>query len=134
MVAVPDVLDFQAAKDADTESWDRADPEGALIEQIDGRPNVWKVTLPDSSEVYRCRYETERGAYVGHCECKGWHYNRPSPCVHLCTLRQAEFVGAPRAADAHGQPVRAVDADEERAQDHVERALADGGPRRRADR
>jgi hypothetical protein len=131
VVAVPDVLDFDAVREAASESWDRADPEAALIEQHATRPNVWKVTMADSSDVYLCRYEKEHGAYVGHCECKGWHYNRPSPCVHLCTLRQAEFVGAPRAADARGQPVRAVDVDEQRTQvrGDVDRAMTDGGRR-----
>lgn len=125
---MPDLLDFDAVREAGSESWDRADPDAALIEQIEERPNVWKVTLPDSSAVYRCRYELEHGARVGFCECKGYEYG-DGPCVHLCTLRQAEFVGAPRAADARGQPVRAVDADEERAQGHVERVMADGGLR-----
>jgi hypothetical protein len=131
-----DPLDFDAVRENGSDSWKRAAPQRALIEPVPRRPNVWNVTLPDSSDVYRVRYEKERGVYLGFCECKGWQYNRPSPCVHLCTLRQAEFVGAPRAADARGQPIIAVDADEERteARGTVEEIVADGGPRRCADR
>jgi hypothetical protein len=128
VVAVPDVLDFQAATDSGSASVERADPDAALIEPVRDRPNVWKVTLPDSSDTYRCRYERDHGALVGNCECPGYeHHGGPAnPCVHLCTLRAAE-IG--HVTDTYGARVRAVDADEVRAQGQVERVMADGGLR-----
>lgn len=85
-------LDFQTEVDSQSTSWKRADPAAALIERTG--PTEYLVMLPGGS-VHTCHYGTEREGHVGYCDCKGWEYrdDDSSPCAHLCTLRQAEFVG-----------------------------------------
>lgn len=80
-------LDFTSAM-SESRSWQRADDEEALIEKID--KHNYLVTLPGGDTHY-CTYATERGGYVGTCDCKGYKYG--DICAHLCTLRKAEFVG-----------------------------------------
>ena len=85
-------LDFEVEVESQSTSWERADPDGALIERTG--PTEFRVMLP-GGEVHTCHYGTERGGHVGYCDCKGWEYrdDDASPCAHLCTLRQAEFIG-----------------------------------------
>jgi hypothetical protein len=119
-------LDFVEECHADSTSWERADPDAALIERCG--PTTYRVMLPGGN-VHECDYGTERGGHVGSCDCRGFQYrdDDASPCAHLCTLRQAEFIGD----DADdGQPVEAVDTISEidRDADAVEPELrADGG-------
>ncbi|QCS43420.1 SWIM zinc finger family protein [Natrinema versiforme] len=82
-------IDFLEERDADTESWARADPREALIESF-GRFG-YKVTLRDGESVHYCALGLEDGEYIGRCDCKGWEYH-DGPCAHLCTLRKAAFL------------------------------------------
>jgi len=86
-------LAFRTERDQDTGSWGRAAPDTALVERT-GRYS-YLVMLPGGS-VHRVAYAREDGVYQGRCDCKGWEYRdrRFSPCAHLCTLRQAEFIDA----------------------------------------
>ena len=118
------LLDFDAEAEARSTSWERADPDRALIERRSW--NEWSVLLPDGEKAHICRLERDHGAYVGACDCPGYEHH-DGPCAHLCTLRKAEF-GHDR--DVEGRRVRVLDADEERAQGAVERIRADGGRRR----
>ena len=124
---MPDVLDFRAEAEASSTSWERADPDRALIERRAW--NEWAVLLPDGEGAHVCRLERDHRAYVGECDCWGFRDrdDPESPCAHLCALRQAEFGDH---KDVYGNRVRVLDADEERAQTSVERVRADGGRRR----
>lgn len=62
-------LDFQARREVDSASWQRADPDAALIERIAW--NTWLVVLPDGEHVHEVTLERRHGAYVGDCEIRG---------------------------------------------------------------
>ncbi len=130
-------IDFERERDEQTGSWQRACDEPTLIERVAW--DRWLVTFADSDDTHLVRLFREAGRYLGHChihgddgldDCPGWAYHS-GPCAHLCAIRRAEF-GA--ALDTHGQPVRVFDAEsvaDERADPHVEQAVAaDGGERR----
>jgi hypothetical protein len=116
-------LDFAGARDDGSESWHRAEPARALLEQSGW--NRWLVLLPDGEEAHEVRLERDHGAYVGQCDCKGFAYH-DGPCAHLCTVRKAAFG---RLDDVQGRTVEVVDGDEARADRAVERQMArtDGG-------
>jgi len=119
-------LDFQAERDSNSDSWTRSNPDGALIEHVD--TNTYRVLLPGGN-VHDCNFATERGGYVGYCDCKGWQFrdDDSSPCAHLCTLRKAEF--ADKKAD-DGHPITAKSSISEIDPEAVEpepEVLADGG-------
>lgn len=83
-------LDFDAERDDETTSWERADPRSALIERL-GRYG-WKVMLP-GGDFHICGLGRRRdGQYDGFCKCKGYQYHEGA-CAHLCTLRKADFLG-----------------------------------------
>jgi hypothetical protein len=82
-------LDFEAARDADSTSWERADPKAALIERC-GR-YCYLVTLP-CGDAHFCALGRRDGTLRGFCKCKGFRYHA-GPCAHLCTIRKAAFVG-----------------------------------------
>jgi len=96
-------LDFKQERDTGGDSWQRANPDAALIEQVD--TNTYLVLLP-GGETHECSYGTERSGRVGYCDCKGWEFRDDdnSPCAHLCTLRKAEFIDGD---DVRGQPIKA---------------------------
>jgi hypothetical protein len=85
-------LDFLTERDDYTQSWQRGAPldDATEIERLNRYG--WRVELPDG-DPHLCGLGTERGAYVGWCDCKGFKYG-DGPCAHLCTLRQAEFIDA----------------------------------------
>lgn len=114
-----DYLDFQAAIDQESTSWQRADPQSAMIEQRTS--TTFSVLLPDGEEAHKVTYGKERGAYVGHCDCDGYKYH-DLPCAHLSTLRKAEFI---RALDVHGRKIEADDMGPGSEPDPE--VLADGG-------
>lgn len=125
-------LDFYGERDAESQSWTRADPDAALIEPV--ALNKWRVMLP-GGQPHRVALTAERGAYEGECDCKGFEYRDAddSPCAHLCTVRRADYDnehGLAEVTDTYGEPVRVVNVEQERAETEVERALADGGERR----
>lgn len=95
-------LNFRTERDNNGDSWQRANPDAALIEQTE--PNMYNVLLPGGN-VHTCHYGKERGGYVGRCDCQGFEFGDDgSPCAHLCTLRKAEFIDAD---DDAGQPIKA---------------------------
>ena len=125
------VLDFEAERDNQTESFERADPVAALIEQR--REHVWTVTLPDGNDTHSVVLIEESGEYLGRCSCDGFKFH-DGPCAHLCTIRKAAVVPD---SDVNGTPilirsVGAVDEDHDLADQHddLERVRADGGRRR----
>jgi hypothetical protein len=81
-------LDFEAARDAQTTSWERADPRRALIERW-GRYG-YLVTLPGGSAHF-CALGRRNGELRGFCKCKGFRHHS-GPCAHLCTVRKAAYV------------------------------------------
>ncbi|ELZ94913.1 hypothetical protein C440_07552 [Haloferax mucosum ATCC BAA-1512] len=83
-------LDFEAERDAETTSWQRAAPVGALIESTG--PETHIVTLPDGADAHHVELVEDHGRFLGYCDGKGFEYN-DGPCAHLCTVRQAAFVG-----------------------------------------
>lgn len=119
-------LDFEALAGTDQTSWERADPEKALIEPL-GRYG-YRVTLPDG-DAHLVAVAVEDGEYVGDCDCKAAEYH-DDPCAHLSTVRKAAFAGD---EDVHGDPVTIprVDLD---AHERGEQAVADGGHVDRAQR
>lgn len=126
-------LQFAPLRENKSESWQRADPVDALLEQRAW--NEWTVCLPDSDSAHCVQLETRNGGYVGECHnansgerCKARKYNAPQrPCAHLVTIRKAAVLGDP---DCNGNPVRVFSrerAERERADDAIEQAVADGG-------
>jgi len=123
-------LDFETLAGTDATSWDRADPQGALIESVSRYS--YRVTLPDGEESHHVAVAVEDGQHVGLCDCKAFEYH-DGPCAHLCTVRQAAFIGE---RDTRGERVRIPRADLD-AHTTDERAATDGGwvdRARRADR
>ncbi|MWG34168.1 hypothetical protein [Halomarina oriensis] len=123
-------LDFEGERDDATTSFERADPRRAAIwrEAWD----TWRVALPDGEEVHTARLRTDHGRYEGECDCAGFEHHTGA-CAHLCALRKATTVDYP---DMDGEPVRVFDVEhvaDDRASNHVERIMADGGRRLRGE-
>lgn len=114
-------LRFREKREAESDSWRRARPTRALIEQLEW--DTWLVTLPGGS-VHEVELWREHGAYLGTCDCRGYEHGH-RPCAHLCTVRKAEFGDV---EDVRGRAVEVVDPEERRAQ-RVDRlpTAADGG-------
>lgn len=126
-------LNFTEEAHAKSTSWERADPDAALLERVG--TNQYLVMLPGveapCSGVHECRFGTERGGHVGFCDCKGFEFrdDQNSLCAHLCMLRQAKFIGD-RADD--GELIEAVDTFDESGDAAVAEMIepelrADGG-------
>lgn len=97
-------LDFEAARDAGSTSWQRADPKAALIERW-GRYG-YLVTLPGGSAHF-CALGRRDGDLKGFCKCKGFR-NHAGPCAHLCTIRKAAWHNQHLDGDleaANGEPI-----------------------------
>ena len=93
-----DAVEFAPLAGSDSTSWQRADPDAALIEST-GRYG-YLVTLP-GGDTHRAALAVENAQHVGTCDCQGWEYN-DGPCAHLCTLRKAAFA---EVEDVRGEPV-----------------------------
>ncbi|WP_277555016.1 SWIM zinc finger family protein [Halobaculum limi] len=93
-------LDFEALAGSDATSWDRADPQGALIESVSRYS--YRVTLPDGEDAHLVAIANDDGQHVGTCDCKAFEYHN-GPCAHLCTVRQAAFIAE---RDTRGERVR----------------------------
>jgi len=119
-------LNFDAIAGSDETSWDRADPEAALIEST-GRYG-YRVTLPDG-DAHLVAVAREDGEHVGTCDCEAWEYH-DGPCAHLCTVRKAAFA---EVEDVEGEPV-AIPRVDLGAHSTDERAVAAGGYVHRAQR
>lgn len=117
------VLDFQAARDDGGDSWDRADPDAAVIQRL--RYDQFGIALPDGEDAHVVTLRHEGRGYVGECDCKGYTFGS-GPCAHLATLRKAEFIGA-RMADGD---VVAIPDEVDRYDAEIEQAMADGGQQR----
>ena len=124
---MPEPLDFRTEQHERTTSWERADPEAALVETTAW--NRWRVMLPPSTTPHDVHLERENGAYVGRCDCPGFEHH-DGPCAHLCTVRKADFG---HYDDLSGRRIRIRSAGEERADHYAEpeetddRLRADGG-------
>ena len=77
-----------AGMDRQSTSWQRADPEAALIETADTAQ--WTVALPDGNGVHTVTLFTDGINTRGHCTCDGHHYH--DRCAHLITIRQAQLL------------------------------------------
>lgn len=117
MPATPEPLDFRTQQRARTESWERAEPDAALLERQGW--DTWLVTLP-GGDVHELQLRRENGAYLGTCDCAGFEYHE-GPCAHLCTVRKADYI---HSDDVTGERVRVLDAAEDRAQHAVEKVRA----------
>ncbi|MCT9095266.1 hypothetical protein [Haloarchaeobius sp. HME9146] len=124
---MPVRLDFEGERDGATTSWERADPEAALIERFSHFG--YRVCLPGGSH-HMIAIACDGDEYVGRCDCRGFEY-QTGPCAHLCTIRKAEFIDAETIDD---EPVTVEPVTEETVRlepdDRAERARADGGVRR----
>jgi hypothetical protein len=124
---MPRQLDFEAERDRGGDSWERADPHAALVEQF-GRYG-YRVTLPGGS-VHHLALGHESGVYEGRCDCRGFEY-QDGPCAHLCTVRKAVDLAL---TDDRDHPVTIQPMTEETVRvdpdAHADRVRADGGVRR----
>ncbi|WP_435358431.1 hypothetical protein [Haloarchaeobius sp. DFWS5] len=141
---MPTVLDFEAERDRNSQSWQRADPDAALIEPLNRYG--WRVLLPDGDQVHHVMLALEDGEYIGRCHtfvdgkltvCDGHHYGQirgdsTPECAHLCTIRKADF-GDP-TDDLHDQPITVQPVTDDTVRidpdTHADRIRADGGVRR----
>jgi hypothetical protein len=119
-------LDFEGVRRDGGDTWTRADPTAALVEPVGEDGDTWSVFLPDGAAAHTVELHTDHGAYVGRCDCQGFQLT--GLCAHLCTVRKAAFIGE---SDTTGERIRILElADEDdRADLHVERIVADGGRR-----
>jgi len=88
-----DVVDIEAVRENDSESWKRALDESsqADVEDLDelGR---FVVQLPDGSSAHDVLLVKDAGEnLVGACDCKGWTMHGDA-CAHLCTLAQRDVL------------------------------------------
>jgi hypothetical protein len=77
-----------AGMDRQSTSWQRSDPEAALIEIADTAQ--WTVTLPDGNDAHTVTLYSDGINTRGHCTCDGYHYHHR--CAHLITIRQAQLL------------------------------------------
>jgi len=112
-------VDFDRLAGSEETSWQRAQPQEALIEST-GRYG-YRVTL-HGGEAHLVAVAVDDGQHVGQCDCKAWEYHE-NPCAHLCTIRKAAFLGL---EDLQGERVRIPRLDLD-AHETDERAVADGG-------
>ena len=68
-----------AGMDRQSTSWQRADPEAALIEIADTAQ--WTLTLPDGNDAHTVTLFTDGTNTRGHCTCYGYHFHHR--CTHL---------------------------------------------------
>lgn len=83
---------FVPEPDQDSQSWQRADPYAAAIEQF-GRFG-FRVLLQDGDRVHHVVLATEGDDVTGRCDrhCKGWRFH-DGACAHVATVLKADFVG-----------------------------------------
>ena len=112
-------VDFDMLAGTNETSWERAQPQAALIEST-GRYG-YRVTLP-GGDAHLVAVAVDDGQYVGCCDCEAWKYH-DGPCAHLCTVRKAAFIDE---TDVEGEPVCIPRLDLD-AHEVDERAVADGG-------
>ena len=106
-----------AAMDRESTSWQRADPEAALIETVDTAQ--WTVALPDGEDAHTCTLFSDGINTRGHCTCDGYRYH--DRCAHLITIRQAQLLDI-RTVDGDLVRIPTLEAHEVEA---VERKVAD---------
>ena len=77
-----------AGMDRQSTSWQRADPEAALIETVDAAQ--WTVALPGGEDAHTVTLFSDGINTRGHCSCDGYKYH--DRCAHLITIRQAQLL------------------------------------------
>lgn len=80
------VLDFLGERAAATTSWERADPQQALIEQ-DTLSVQYTVCL-HGGNAHTVQLWRRGIQWVGRCDCDGFRYH-DGPCAHLCAVWRA---------------------------------------------
>jgi len=105
-----------AGMDRQSTSWQRADPEAALIETVDS--SQWTVALPGGNDAHTVTLFSDGINTRGHCSCDGYQYH--DRCAHLITIRQAQLLDI---LTVDGEIVRIPTLDAE-AVDAVERKVA----------
>lgn len=85
-----DQLDFEAAEDELTSSWERALEEAAEIELMD--PGEYAVSLESSDSVHIVHLVGDGVALSGRCLCPGYRFH-DGPCAHLCAVYQRSLEG-----------------------------------------
>jgi len=114
-----EIVDFERIAGTESTSWQRADPEAALIEST-GRYG-FRVTLP-GGDAHLVAAAVDDSQHVGTCDCRGFEHH-DGPCAHLCVVRKAAFAGV-EGVDDEPVTIPCVDLD---AHETDERAVADGG-------
>lgn len=125
-----DDLDFFGQLD-DSGSAERARDEESMVAPVDhGGPFI--VGFHDGDDIHEVTLRRDGDDWRGDCwalhddgerreRCRGLVYS-DGPCAHLYAVRQA-------VADDDRDDVTVRDDAEARAEHHVERIMADGGPR-----
>ena len=121
-------------RERDSSSFARAEDETAAVVPV--TRFLWRVAYRDGSDdrlVVLAR-DTDRWAFVGGCECPGWHYNgrqTGEACAHLWavkraveTIDQLAIDEADDALEAGGDCILCGQIDPEYA-DHIEVPLHD---------
>ncbi|DAC85257.1 hypothetical protein [Natrinema versiforme] len=85
-----DRLDFEAAEQAMTSSWERALEGAAEIEPM--QPGEYAVQFDTSDRTHVVRLTSDGTAYAGHCTGPGYQYH-DGPCAHLCAVYQRSLEG-----------------------------------------
>ncbi|DAC85286.1 SWIM zinc finger family protein [Haloterrigena jeotgali icosahedral virus 1] len=80
-----DRLDFEAAEDELTSSWERALEEAAEIEPM--QPGEFAVRFETSDRTHVVRLAGDGAGYAGRCTCPGYQFH-DGPCAHLCAVFQ----------------------------------------------
>jgi hypothetical protein len=70
-------VDFDKVAGTDAASWERGEPETALIEST-GRQG-YRVTLPNG-DAHLVAVAVDDGQHVGQCACEAWEYH-DAPCA-----------------------------------------------------
>jgi len=108
------------AIDRESTSWQRADPEAALIETVDTAQ--WTVALPGGNDAHTVTLFSDGINGRGHCTCDGYQYH--DRCAHLITIRQADLLDI---MSVDGDLVRIPTLDAETV-DAIERKVATDDP------
>lgn len=104
-------VDFERARDGESESWTRADPSTASEISSVGDA-TWSIQLPEGDQHLTWLVQLEDD-YLGRCDCKGFAFHgapenqrldgetpKFAPCAHLCTLRKAAVLDDSLIPDA----------------------------------
>lgn len=124
-------LDFGDVREAYPDRFKKLDLAAGSIAPVDPERGQYAVRRADSETAHPVRYVVALGHTWGECECKGFKHHE-GPCSHLCGVHRAELaeiISPPELPVREIVPEPPRDPQEEAAQNHVEKARADGGRR-----